>query len=245
MSLKTDYKDDVLTGERKYVMVDNGDGTVSFRDVTQYTQRGDSFGALDINSTNEAVNGIQDDIGFTGTGAEIEQAMQDELVHEGEKYYETDDYDDIPWNANQLEYDNTQSGLAATSTQGAIDEIVLGRTEIVRADGVKTWKQLLEELYTKVDNARMKDSSLLVRVVYDGNNITQHSVYRLEYVDTVNHSYSFVAFQANMNQLAGERMQVKSSGAFYWKTTVMNTSLTNSEYTSNAAYRSNGLYIKY
>ncbi len=123
MALKTDYKDDVLSGERKYVIVDNGDGTVSFRDVTQYTQVGDSFGALDINNTNEAVNSIQDDIGFTGTGAEIEQAMEDELVHEGEKYYETDDYDDIPWNANQVEYDHTSSGLAATSVQGAIDEL--------------------------------------------------------------------------------------------------------------------------
>lgn len=54
--LKTDYKDDELVGSRKYRMIDNGDGTVSFEDVTEYLQEGDTFGADDMNSTNNAVN---------------------------------------------------------------------------------------------------------------------------------------------------------------------------------------------
>ena len=62
--LKTDYKDDVLdttqNTKRKYQMIDNGDGTVSFEDVTEYLQQGDSFGADDINDTNEEVNIIND-----------------------------------------------------------------------------------------------------------------------------------------------------------------------------------------
>lgn len=62
--LKTDYKDDVLdttqNAKRKYQMIDNGDGTVSFEDVTEYLQQGDSFGADDINDTNEEVNIIND-----------------------------------------------------------------------------------------------------------------------------------------------------------------------------------------
>ena len=61
MALKTDYKDDIPVSERrKYQMVDNGDGTVSFVDVTEYSQEGDTFGAADINATNEAVNGKLD-----------------------------------------------------------------------------------------------------------------------------------------------------------------------------------------
>ena len=58
MSLKTDYKDDILaTGNlRKYQMINNSDGTVSFQDVTVYEQTGDIFGAGDINKTNQAVN---------------------------------------------------------------------------------------------------------------------------------------------------------------------------------------------
>lgn len=64
--LKTDYKDDVLNAEvntqRKYQMITNDDGTVSFIDVTDYSQVGDSFGSLDINSTNEAINGLKNEV---------------------------------------------------------------------------------------------------------------------------------------------------------------------------------------
>lgn len=54
--LRTDYKDDVFSGNRKYQMVDNGDGSVSFIDVTQYEQVGDSYGASEINEQNEVIN---------------------------------------------------------------------------------------------------------------------------------------------------------------------------------------------
>ena len=64
--LKTDYKDDILdtsqNTRRKYQMVDNGDGTVSFVDVTEYIQQGDSFGADDTNATNTKVNALESDI---------------------------------------------------------------------------------------------------------------------------------------------------------------------------------------
>lgn len=56
MALKTDYKDDGFAGNRKYRMITNPDGTMSFEDVTPYDPVGDSFGALDINTTNKAVN---------------------------------------------------------------------------------------------------------------------------------------------------------------------------------------------
>ena len=57
--LRTDYKDDVLninTNERrKYRMINNADGTISFEDVTDYLQYGDSFGALDLNAITNAI----------------------------------------------------------------------------------------------------------------------------------------------------------------------------------------------
>lgn len=56
MALKTDYKDYVASGKKKYVIVENGDGTVSLDDVTKYTQTGSKFAASDINSTNLKVN---------------------------------------------------------------------------------------------------------------------------------------------------------------------------------------------
>ena len=58
--LPTNFKDDILAssmdGKRKYRIIDNGDGTYSFEDVTDYTQTGSDFGAGQINATNQAVN---------------------------------------------------------------------------------------------------------------------------------------------------------------------------------------------
>lgn len=60
--LKTNYVDDVLDTTknqlRKYQKIQNDDGTVSFVDVTEYTQVGTSFGAKDINDTNAAINDV-------------------------------------------------------------------------------------------------------------------------------------------------------------------------------------------
>lgn len=58
--LKTNYKDDVLdtskNEKRKFRMIQNDDGTVSFDDATEYAQQGDDFGAADINATNAKIN---------------------------------------------------------------------------------------------------------------------------------------------------------------------------------------------
>ena len=58
--LPVDFQDDILSedmnGRRKYQMITNSDGTVSFVDVTEYTQVGSNFGQAQVNATNEAVN---------------------------------------------------------------------------------------------------------------------------------------------------------------------------------------------
>lgn len=57
--LPTNYTDAVWSGLRKYSQVDNSDGTVSFQDVTVYTNKEKSFfGAKDANRMNEALNYI-------------------------------------------------------------------------------------------------------------------------------------------------------------------------------------------
>lgn len=59
LDLRVDYKDDILDSsvntKRKYNIIENEDGTKSLEDVSVYTQNGDSFGAADINKTNQAV----------------------------------------------------------------------------------------------------------------------------------------------------------------------------------------------
>lgn len=66
MSLYENYKDDILNTsvneKRKYRMIDNGDGTVSFEDVTSYTQVGDIFGAADVNAITKGVNKIEKNV---------------------------------------------------------------------------------------------------------------------------------------------------------------------------------------
>lgn len=63
-TLPVNYKDDILAssmgGKRRYRMINNTDGTVSFEDATTYTQVGSDFGAADINKTNAGVNAAAD-----------------------------------------------------------------------------------------------------------------------------------------------------------------------------------------
>ena len=62
MSLKTDYRDDIYEGSRRWRLTQNEDGTYGISDATTYTQKGDSFGQNDINATNRAVNALRNDI---------------------------------------------------------------------------------------------------------------------------------------------------------------------------------------
>lgn len=60
MALKTDYLDDILNADintrRKYNIIQNDDGTVSFEDVTEYSQVGTVFGAEQVNEITREVN---------------------------------------------------------------------------------------------------------------------------------------------------------------------------------------------
>lgn len=57
--LREDYTDAIWAGLKKFYLIENDDGTVSFNDVTIYSQRENSFfGAKDANRIDEAVNFI-------------------------------------------------------------------------------------------------------------------------------------------------------------------------------------------
>lgn len=61
--LSTDFKDDILASanpKRKYQMIYNDDGSVSFTDVTQYDQTGSIFGAKEVNEERAAINNIDE-----------------------------------------------------------------------------------------------------------------------------------------------------------------------------------------
>lgn len=57
--LPTNFTDAVWSGLKKYTMIENQDETVSFQDVTQYSQKENSFfGATHANRMNAAINAI-------------------------------------------------------------------------------------------------------------------------------------------------------------------------------------------
>ncbi len=57
--LRTDYKDAVWPGLKKFITIKNDDDTISFRDVTEYTVKKEAFfGAKDVNAMNSATNAI-------------------------------------------------------------------------------------------------------------------------------------------------------------------------------------------
>lgn len=64
--LKTNYKDDIPAEseneKRRYNVIHNADGTITLEDATEYTQKGDDFGAADINATNAKVNVLNDSL---------------------------------------------------------------------------------------------------------------------------------------------------------------------------------------
>lgn len=67
--MKVDWKDDIYEGERLYSIVDAPDGKKYIRDVTMYTQQGDSLGALQLQQIGEEVNRIQGSRNVTLTAA--------------------------------------------------------------------------------------------------------------------------------------------------------------------------------
>ena len=71
MGLKTDYKDAIFKERRKYKMIDNGDGTVSFDDVTEYTQAGTQFGAADVNAITGLINSSLQIVSFNKSTGEL------------------------------------------------------------------------------------------------------------------------------------------------------------------------------
>ena len=56
--MKTEWKDDIFT-QRKIRLTENSDGTVTPEDATEYTQRGDSFGAKELNEIGTEINEVK------------------------------------------------------------------------------------------------------------------------------------------------------------------------------------------
>lgn len=79
MALKTDYKDDVLdtsvNEKRVYNLVDQSGNTVmsglSLEDVTTYLQKGDEFGAQELNEITSKINEIETSVASKANSSDL------------------------------------------------------------------------------------------------------------------------------------------------------------------------------
>lgn len=65
MSLKTDYRDDIYEGSRRWSVTQNEDGTYNISDATSYTQKGDKFGQNDVNAITGEINRMTREVELT------------------------------------------------------------------------------------------------------------------------------------------------------------------------------------
>lgn len=84
IELKNNYQDDVLDSEknqlRKYNMIHNDDGTVSFVDATVYSQNGDNFGAKDVNDIVARIGEVSKAENISYDGDKSVQGAIDEVI---------------------------------------------------------------------------------------------------------------------------------------------------------------------
>lgn len=78
-NLKTDYKDYIPPESgKRYIITTDSQGYSTIQDATEYTQEGDTFGANDINTTNNTINNLTAaDVGALPiTGGEMQGALK-------------------------------------------------------------------------------------------------------------------------------------------------------------------------
>lgn len=147
-NLPTNYRDDVLdtsvNEKRRFVMIDNGDGTYSFDDETVYTVVGSNYGASDINATNSKVNQLNAKMDFL-TGGFV---LRDVSINLASKSYNVlnanvtadslamvyfyDEYKDTVSDAGVIA--NTYNGGIAFTSETAITSAVICDIYIVAED---------------------------------------------------------------------------------------------------------------
>ena len=106
--LPTNYTDAVWSGLKRYSMVNNEDGTVSFQDVTVYSNKENSFfGARDANRMNEALNTI---MSMLENGTDLYTAFQEYFATQKVLFKNTAD-------ATQTDFEEYVAGLKVEGDQ--------------------------------------------------------------------------------------------------------------------------------
>ena len=114
MALKEDYKDAIFAGLRKYKILDNGDGTVSPVDMTEYEAAGDKFGAKDVNAITKTVNATGEIIADDNDGFKPDQkyVIEDIVIYDNKTWRFKVDHEPGEWDESQVERTNILAVIA-------------------------------------------------------------------------------------------------------------------------------------
>jgi hypothetical protein len=171
--LAVNYTDAIWVGLKKYVPVQNEDGTVSFRDVTEYSHHDNSFfGAKDANAINEAINSIMASL---ENGTDLYTAFQNYFAEQKELF---EDYtDDMKANQSAMfeqwfgSLQTQLSGDVAGNLQNHINNLDVKtdgfepRETVFSADG----KNITETYGNKrIETEFVSDSVIIQKIYVDG-----------------------------------------------------------------------------
>jgi hypothetical protein len=129
--------------------------------------------------------------------------------------------------AGDVEYDNTTSGLSATSVQGAIDELVSRTPDItITCDGVKTLKQVLNELALAIDFTKVNYNTKIC-AQYGASFIQYGSIMYQPHIGKINGSYLVnnagygetfvycVSIDTTLNECAAYTQKISNNGVVF------------------------------
>lgn len=115
--LPTNYTDAVWNGLKKFNMINNSDGTVSFNDMTVYTNKENSFfGSKDANKMNEALNYI---MSMLENGTDLYEEFTSYFSTQKTKF--EDSANDVIENVRSLtndQYDSYKTYITNLKTEG-------------------------------------------------------------------------------------------------------------------------------
>jgi len=139
--LPVNYTDAVWSGLKRYTQVNNEDGTVSFQDVTVYSQKENSFfGAKDANRMNEALNII---MSMVENGTDLYEAFQIYFTAQKQLFESTADQKQAEFTAYLEGIEEQGDALIETLETDYRNEIT--QFENTQEQVFNTWFQLIKD----------------------------------------------------------------------------------------------------
>lgn len=170
--LPVDYTDAVWSGLKKFNEISNDDGTVSFRDVTVYSNREKSFfGAKDANRMNEALNAL---MSMVENGTDLYESFQNYFETQKKSFETKSDRELTDFTEYQhrifTTWFNNVKGQLSTDQAGHLQNQLNALKEKHDKDIDSVTKKLITLTVTTGDDELIGDS---VKVTKDGTALEQ------------------------------------------------------------------------